>query len=79
MLETILPHMMFLLVGSILLGAILLDELDEDANLGALLLANSSDAIHEVGHDPNSRDEVANDATRLLDILPNDDPTLLLR
>ena len=81
--EAILPHMMFLLDGSILrLGATLLDELDENASLDALLLANSNDAIHDAGHDPNGHDEVANesfDATCLPDILPNDDPTLLPR
>ena len=63
--------MMFLLDGSIpRLEATLLDELDDDANRDAHLLANSSDAIHDVGHDPNSHDKVANDATRLPDILP---------
>ena len=77
--ETILLHMMSLLDDSILcLDATLLDELDGDNILDALLLANSSDAIHDVDHDPNIHD-MANDATRPLGILPIDDPTLLLR
>ena len=49
------------------------------ANLDDLLLASSSGDIHDVDHDPNSHDVVANDTTRLLDALPNDDPTLPLR
>ena len=63
--ETILLHMMLLLDGSILcLDAILHDEVDDDATLDPLLLANSNvDAIHDVGDDPNLRDDVANDAT----------------
>ena len=66
--------------GSILcLDATLLDELYVDANLGAILLANSNDAIHDVDHDPNNHDEVANGATRPLDIFPSDDPILPLR
>ena len=78
--ETILPHMMLPLDDSIqCLDATLHDEVDGDANLDVLLLASSSDDIHDVDHDPNNHDEVANDATRLLDTLPNDDPTPLLR
>ena len=78
--EATLLHMMSLLDGSILcLDATLLDELDNDASLDALLLANSNDAIHEVAHDPNTHDEMANDATRPLGTLPSDDPILPLR
>ena len=78
--ETTLLHMMLLLDGSTLcLDAILHDDVDDDTTLDALLLANSNDAIHDVGHDPNLHDDVANDATLLLDILPIDDPIPLLR
>ena len=67
--------MMSLLDDSIpCLDAILHDELFYDANLDALLLANSNDAIHDVVHDPNIHDEVANDATLPLGVLPSDDP-----
>ena len=52
--------------------------LDDEANLDALLVVNSYDDIHDVDRDPNSHDVVANDATRLLDILPSDDPILAL-
>ena len=77
--ETILLHMMSLLDGSTpYLDAILHDELSYDANLDALLLADSNDAIHDVVHDPNSHDEVAHDATLLLGVLPNDDPSSLM-
>ena len=73
--ETILLHMMSLLDDSILgLGAILHDELVHDANLDDLLLANSNDALHDVDRDPNIHDEVANDATLPLGVLPSDDP-----
>ena len=78
--ETILLHMMSLPDDSTLcLDATLHDELDDDASLDALLLANSSDAIHDVDRDPNIHDEMANDATRPLGVLPSDDPTLPLR
>ena len=77
--ETILPHMMPLLADSTqYLDPTLPDEMD-DANISVLLLASSSDDIHDVGHDRNYHDEVANDATRLLDVLPHDDPIPLLR
>ena len=73
--ETILLHMTPLHDGSIpCLDAILHD----DATLDALVLVNSNDAIHDVGHDPNLHDNVANDATLLLEILPTDDPIPLL-
>ena len=77
--ETILLHMKPLLDDSSqYLDPTLPDEMD-DANID-VLLASSSDDTHDVGHDRNYHDEVANDdATRLLDILPNDDPTPLLR
>ena len=62
--ETILPHMMSLPDGAILcLDATLLDELEDDANLDVLLLANSNDDVHDVDHDPNNHDEMANGAT----------------
>ena len=78
--ETTPLHMMLLLDGSVLhLDATLHDEVDDDASLDALLLANSNDAIHDVVHDPSLHDDMANDATHLLDALPNDDPILLLR
>ena len=78
--ETILLHMMSLLGDSILyLDAILHDELVYDANLDALLLANSDDTIHDVVHDPNTHDEMAHDAILLLSVLHNDDSTLLMR
>ena len=78
--ETILLHRMSLPDGSTLcLDATLLDEVDNDANLDALLIANSKNAILDVDHDPNNHDEMANDATRPLDILPSDDPILPLR
>ena len=77
--ETILLHMMFLLDDSSpYLDDILHDELFYDANVAALLLlVDSNDAIHDIVHDPNSHDEVAHDATLLLNILPNG-PTLLM-
>ena len=78
--EAILPHMMSLPDGSIpCLDATLPDELYDDANLDVLLLAISNDDVHDVDHEPNNHDEMANDATRPLDILPSDDPTLPLR
>ena len=50
-----------------------------NANIDVLLLlASSNDDIHDVDHDRNYHDEVANDATRLLDLLPNDDAIPLL-
>ena len=75
---TILLSVMLLLDGSILCrDAILHDDVDDDATLDALLLANSNDAIRDVDHDPNLHDDVANDATLLLVLLPIDDPILL--
>ena len=75
--ETILLHMILLVDGSIPYpDAILLDELDYDAKIDALLLANHNDAILDVVHDPNNDDDTP-DATLLLNILP-DDPTLLM-
>ena len=78
--ETIPLHMMSLLDDSIpYLEAILHDELVYDANLDALLLANSNDILYDVVHDPNIHDEVAHDATPLpLVVLSNDDSTLLV-
>ena len=76
--ETILLHMMSLLDDSSpYLDDILRDELVDDANFAVLLLVDSNDAIHDVVHDPNIHDEVAHDATLLLNILPND-PILLM-
>ena len=77
--DTILLHMISLLDDSIQrLDATLHDELVYDANLDALLLANSNDAIHDVVRDPNTHDEVNHDAILLLSVLSNDDPTLLM-
>ena len=77
--ETILLHMMPLVDDSSqYLDPTLPDEMD-DANIDVLLLDSSGDDTHVVGHDHNIPDEVANDATRLPDTLPNDDPIPLLR
>ena len=74
---TILLHMILLVDGSIpYLDAILLDELDYDAKVDVLLLANHDDAILDVVHDPNNNDDTP-DAILLLNLLP-DDPTLLM-
>ena len=79
MMETILLHMMIVLDDSMLrLDDILHDELVDDASLAVLLLVDSLDAIHDVVLDPNIHDEVAHNATFLLNIL-HDDPILLMR
>ena len=79
MMETILLHMMILLDDSMpRLDDILHDELVDDASLAVLLLVDYLDAIHDVVLDPNIHDEVAHDATFLLNIL-HDDPILLMR
>ena len=73
--ETILLHMMSLLDDSTpYLDAILHD----DAHLDDLVLANSNDVLHDVGHDSNIHDEVAHNATLPLMILSSDDSTLLM-
>ena len=76
--ETTLLRMMLLVDGSIPYpDAILLDELDYDAKIDALLLLPSHDnAILDVVHDPNNDDD-ALDTSLLLSILP-DDSTLLM-
>ena len=77
--ETILLHMMILLDDSMpRLDDTLRDELVDDASLAVLLLVEYPDAIHDVVLDPNIHDEVAHDATFLLNIL-HDDPILLMR
>ena len=76
--ETILHHMMLLLDDSIPChDAILLDELFYDTTFDAHLLADN-DAIRNVVHDPNNPDEMAHNATLLLDVLPNDDSSSLM-
>ena len=71
--------MMILLDDSMLrLDDILPDELVDDASLVVLLFVDYPDAIHDVVLDPNIHDEVAHDATFLLNILL-DGPTLLMR
>ena len=77
--ETILLHMMLLLDDSIPChDGILLDELVYDTTLDAHLLADNNDAIRDVVHDPNNPDEMAHNATLLLDVLPNDDSNSLM-
>ena len=76
--ETTLLHMMLLVDGSIPYpDAILLEELDCDAKIDALLLLpNHDDAILDVVHDPNNNDDTP-DASLLLNA-PPDDPILLM-
>ena len=70
--KTTLLHMMLLVDGSIPYSdATLLDELDYDGKIDALLLANPDDAILDVVHDPNNNDDTP-DANLLLSILPDD-------
>ena len=75
--ETTLLHMMLLVDGSIPYpDATLLDELNYDAKIDDLLLANHDDAILDVVHDPNNSDDTP-DGSLLLNA-PPDDPTLLM-
>ena len=75
--ETIPLHMILLVDGSIPYpDATLLDELDYDAKIDALLLANHDDATLDVVHDPNNRDDTL-DGNLLLKA-PPDDPILLM-
>ena len=78
MMETILLHTMILLDDSMLPLDDDLRSIVEDEKDAAPLLVDESDAIHDVGLDPNTRHMMAQEAILLLLLNIHDDPTLLM-